>query len=112
MLKRELGFPDDDVEFKFNKSRRAIREVFLKRINKLQYKIRILIIEKKDIRNNELRNNKNSFYSYTIKLFLKHSGGSVMNAKIRIDGSGDRLFRKSFIVYLRKQLNSSHAKIM
>lgn len=110
-LKRELGFPDT-VEFKFNKSRRAIREVFFKKINHFKFKVRDLVVKKENIRSNELRNNKNSFYSYTIKLLLKHSGGSILDAKIRIDGSGDRIFRKNFITYLRKQLNSTHAKIM
>ena len=110
-LKRELRFPDV-MEFKFNKSRREIREAFLKKINHFKFKVRVLVVKKEDIRSNELRNNKKSFYSYTIKLLLRHSGGSIMNAKIRIDGSGDRIFRKNFITYLRKQLNSTHAKIM
>ena len=43
---------------------------------------------------------------------LEHSGGSIIDAKIRIDGSGDRVFRKSFTTYLRKELNSKQEKIM
>ena len=35
-----------------------------------------------------------------------------MDAKIRIDGSGDRVFRRNFLTYLRKELNSKQKKIM
>ena len=38
--------------------------------------------------------------------------GTILNAKIRIDGSGDRLFRRSFLTYLRKELNTKDKKIM
>ena len=110
-LKRKLKFPDD-VEFKFNKSSRRVRERFLETINPYKFRVRCLVIEKKFIRSEELRGNKNSFYSYAIKLLLQHNGGSIVDAKIRIDGSGDRIFRRSFVSYLRKQLNSSQKRVM
>ena len=59
-----------------------------------------------------MRNNKNSFYSYIIKLVLENSNESILDAKIRIDGSGDRFFRRNFLSYLRRQLNSKQKKIM
>lgn len=109
--RRTLKFPDD-VEFKFSKSRRVIREGFLKTINKFEFRIRSLIIDKFLIRKDELRYEKDLFYSYAIKLLLKHNGGTILNAKVRIDGSGDRIFRKSFLSYLRRQLNSKEKIIM
>lgn len=36
----------------------------------------------------------------------------ILDAKIKIDGSGDRIFRKNFTTYLRKYLNSEQRKIM
>lgn len=45
-------------------------------------------------------------------MLLKHSGGSILNAKIRIDGSGNRIFRRNFVSYLRKQLNSTQTRII
>lgn len=110
-LRRDLKFPDE-VEFKFSKSRRKIREKFLKKINSFQFKIRSLVIKKSLIRSEELKNNKNSFYSYAIKSLLKYSNNSIIEAKVRIDGSGDRRFRRNFLTYLRKQLNTHHKKIM
>lgn len=110
-LRRDLKFPDE-VEFKFSKSRRKIREKFLKKINPFQFKVRSLVIKKSLIRSEELKNNKNSFYSYAIKSLLKYSNDSIIEAKVRIDGSGDRRFRRNFLTYLRKQLNTNHKKIM
>lgn len=110
-LKRELGF-NDNIEFKFNKSSKKVRLSFLTKITKFNFKIRALVMDKSIIRSQELRNNKNSFYSYAIKSVLEHNGGNILNAKIKIDGSGDRKFRKSFLTYLRKQLNMGNRKIM
>ena len=110
-LRRELGFPEN-VEFKFFKSRYIVREKFLQKINPFQFKIRCLVVPKEKIYSTELKNNKNSFYSYIIKMALQYSAGSIIDAKIKIDGSGDRIFRRNFLTYLRKQLNTSERKIM
>lgn len=110
-LKRELKFPDQ-VEFKFNRSKRHVREKFLRKINFFEFKVRSLVIKKKIIQSIELKKKKNSFYSYAIKLLLKHSENTIIDAKVRIDGSGDRLFRRNFLSYLRKELNTKNRKIM
>lgn len=110
-LRRQLKFPDT-VEFKFSKSSRTTREKFLQSINKFSFRIRSLVVNKKLVRSGELKNDKNSFYSYAIKLLLQYSGGSILNAKVRIDGNGDRLFRKRFLTYLRKQLNTKQKTTM
>ena len=110
-LKRELKFPDG-VEFKFNKSSKRTRMRFLETININDFKVRSIVIDKKIIYSEELKNNKNSFYGYAIKSLLKYSGNSILNAKVKIDGSGDRLFRKSFLTYLRQYLNSKNRTIL
>ncbi|MBI2315294.1 DUF3800 domain-containing protein [Candidatus Daviesbacteria bacterium] len=106
-----MKYPDN-VEFKFFKSRRQIRESFLHAVNKFNFTIRAIVVDKSLVKSPELKNNKNSFYSYIIKLVLEHSNNSILDAKIRIDGSGDRTFRKSFLTYLRKQLNSKQKIVM
>lgn len=110
-LRRNLRFPDD-AEFKFHKSSKDVREKFLKTVNPFKFRVRVLVVDKTLIRSLELRTNKSSFYSYAIKTGLKYTSGSVLNAKVRIDGGGDRIFRKSFLSYLRRQLNSREQKIM
>lgn len=59
------------------------------------------------IHSQELRSSKQSFYNYTIKTVLKHSSGKIRNAKIRLDGHGNKIFRKELLSYLRKSLNTS-----
>lgn len=110
-LRRELKFPDS-VEFKFHKSTQRVKELFLKRINAFDFSVRCLVIDKSVIRSDELKNNKNSFYSYAIKMVLKYSNNEILDAKIKIDGSGDRVFRRNFITYLRRDLNSYDKKIL
>jgi hypothetical protein len=110
-LRREL-FGRDDVEFKFHKSRKETRIKFLECIKEHQFRIRCLVVNKKILYSPELKSNKNSFYGYIIKTMLKYSNQTIFNAKIRIDGSGDRIFRKSFVFYLRKELNSKEKKIL
>ncbi|MDP3935176.1 MAG: DUF3800 domain-containing protein [Candidatus Giovannonibacteria bacterium] len=109
-LKRKLGFPDD-MEFRFFKSSRKTREAFLRAVNPYKFQIRSLVVDKSKIKSEELKNSKESFYSYFIKMALKYSG-SVNDARVKIDGSGDRVFRRSFLAYLRRELNSSQRKII
>lgn len=109
-LKRQIGFPDS-VEFKFFKSSDEIKQKFLHGISRYTFRVRTIVVDKSIIRSRELKENKSSFYSYIIKLVLQNNDETIIDAKIRIDGSGDRQFRRSFLGYLRKQLNS-HQKIV
>lgn len=110
-LRREL-FKRDDVEFKFHKSKKETRIKFLECIRKYNFRIRCLAVDKNVLYSPVLRSDRNSFYSYIIKTMLKYSNNTILDAKIRIDGSGDRIFRKSFISYLRKELNGNERKIL
>ena len=109
-LRRELKFPDD-AEFRFFKSSRNVRGKFLDIIKPFRFRVRALIVDKTLIRSEELRNNRSKFYAYFIKETLQHHGGSIVDAKIRIDGSGDRVFRRNFITYLRRELNAKNDKV-
>lgn len=110
-LKRKLGF-SEHMEFRFFKNSKDVRIKFMEAIKKFNFRVRCLIVDKEKIYSNELRNNKNSFYAYFIKEVLKHSNNTILDAKLRLDGSGDRIFRKNFFTYLRRELNSEERKIM
>lgn len=110
-LRREL-FKRDDVEFKFHKSRKETRIKFLECVKKHDFRIRCLVVNKNILYSPVLRSDRNSFYGYIIKTMLKYSNDTILDAKIRIDGGGDRTFRKSFISYLRKELNAKEKKIL
>lgn len=110
-LKRKIGF-GEDVEFRFFKNSQNIRLKFLETVNKFNFRVRCLIVDKSIVRSLELRSNKNSFYAFFIKEALEKSNNTILDAKIRMDGSGDRIFRKNFFTYLRRELNSNERKIM
>jgi len=103
-LKRDLKLGDLE-EFKFFKSCRDYKIKFLETIKKFDFKIRCLIVDKSLIYSPELRSSKDSFYAYFIKEVLKNNGNKIFNAKIRIDGSGNKIFRRNFFGYLRQELN-------
>lgn len=110
-LRRELK-KSDKFEFKFNKCSKKYREKFLKTVAGSKFRVRAIVMRKEVIKSDELKNKKESFYNYTVKLVLKHSFGKIKNAKVRIDGSGDRLFRKNLFAYLRKELDNKSTKII
>ena len=70
------------------------------------------MVDKKIVRSSELKNNRDKFYGYFIKEALKQNKTSIINANIKIDGGGDRIFRKSFMTYLRKELNNDDTKLI
>lgn len=110
-LRRKLKFPDD-VEFKFFKSHPKVRREFLKTVADFHFRVRALVVDKKTLRSPLLRGDKESFYAYFIKTALRFSDGSIHEAKIRIDGSGERAFRRQFLSYLRRELNSVNNPLM
>jgi len=110
-LRREL-FKRDDMEFKFHKSSKETRKSFLECAGKYKFRARCLVVDKKILHSPELKGSKDSFYSYMIKTMLKYNNKTIFDAKIRIDGSGDRVFRRSFITYLRRELNSNERRVL
>lgn len=110
-LKSELRFTEK-TEFKFNGSNPHVRKRFLETTVSYSYRIRAVVVDKTLINSKELKNSKDSFYNYFIKLILKHNNGTLSKAKIRLDGSGNRLFRKNLSSYLKKELNSGKNRIV
>ena len=102
----------DRFEFKFNKCNPEIRKNFLNQVKNCNFKIRAIVIDKEKIRSPHLMSTKNSFYNFFLRMVLQHSGSAIVDAKIRLDGSGEKNFRQQMAVYLRKYLNSNTRKIM
>jgi hypothetical protein len=110
-LRRELGL-GDNFEFKFNKSHARIRSAFLQVVAGYNFRIRCIVVDKTRIRSNELRTETKSFYSFTAKTLLKYTRGTITNASVKIDGSGNRTFRREFVSYLRRELNTNSGRIV
>ena len=51
-------------------------------------------MDKRRIYGVELRSCKESFYRYAVKMVLKYSLGKITGARLKIDGHGDRAFRR------------------
>jgi len=102
-LRRRLN-RSDRYEFKFNKASKKERIEFLKVVQNCKFRIRAIVIEKEKIYSPNLRNYKDRFYNYVIKMVLKHNNKTIRNAKIKLDGSGDRTFRRNLRVYLSREL--------
>jgi hypothetical protein len=103
-LRRKLSLADN-YEFKFNKCSKNFRCRFLETVKNSPFKVRAIVMQKSKIYGEELRKSRESFYNYAIKMVLKHHGGTIENAKLRIDGHGDRNFKRALSAYLRKELN-------
>jgi hypothetical protein len=104
-LRQKLNRPEK-FEFKFNKCSKDFRCMFLDTITGARFRVRAIVMPKNNIYGKELRRSKESFYNYAIKMVLKHSDNTIIDAKIRIDGHGDRKFKQAMNNYLRKELNS------
>lgn len=102
-LRRELGVKDG-FEFRFNKCRDEYRRRFLERVANSNFRVRAIIMDKERIYGVKLRSSKESFYNYTIKTVLKNHAGTIGNAKLRLDGHGDRELRRQLRVYLTREL--------
>lgn len=109
-LRRELT-GKDAFEFRFNKCRRDWRCRFLSTVAPCKFKYRAIIFPKKAISSTELKSNKESFYNYAVKTLLKYHDGRLWNARLRLDGHGTRELRKSFSVYLRRELNKPGQRV-
>lgn len=100
-LANELGI---SPEFKFNASRNIVRDAFFQKLAPCQFKVRAIVVQKSLIHSSALREHKESFYKFFLRQLLQHDGGLLANAKIVIDGSGDRDFKSQLVKYLRRSL--------
>ena len=104
-LRRELRL-SDQFEFKFSKCCNQFRIDFLSRVATHRFRVRAIVMRKDAIYSEELRRSKETFYSYSIRMVLQHSFGTIQKARLRMDGHGDRQFRRELLAYLRKQLQA------
>lgn len=97
-------------EFKFNKLDDTRRIKFLDAVRGQQFRVRALVVDKRILYSGHLRNHKESFYSYFASEVMRNNWGTIKNARVRIDGSGNREFKQAFQAYLRSKLESGVVK--
>lgn len=89
-------------EFKFSKAHHKVRDGFFEAVTGCDFRVRALIVRKELIRSGRLRSNKEEFYRFFVKSMLKFDNGLLKDAKVIIDGSGERTFRNDLKAHLRK----------
>lgn len=91
-------------EFKFSKASDAVRDGFFGAITGFRFTVRALCVDKSKIYSRRLRTDDDYFYNYVVRMLLRHDGGALARATVKIDGSGDREFRNALAGYLRRQM--------
>lgn len=97
-------------EFKFSKCSDDYRTEFFTILAAYKFVVRAIVIEKARIYSPHLKSLPKSFYNYVVQSLLKHSGGRLKDARIKIDGSGNRIFREELNLYLRQRLPAGSVK--
>jgi hypothetical protein len=88
-------------EFKFNKCRDELRDGFFEAVGGCDFCVRAIVVRKELIYSDRLRAEKEEFYRFFVKNMVKHDGGLLENAKVIIDGSGERVFRQDLERHLK-----------
>lgn len=97
-------------EFKFSKCKDEYRTAFFDEVASCRFRVRAIVVRKERVRSPNLRETKESFYKFFIRMMMMHDGETLKNAKVVIDGSGDREFKKQFRAYLRKHFDSTRIR--
>lgn len=92
-------------EFKFNKSSDGVRDGFFEAVADCEFCVRAIIVQKHIIYSARLREQKDEFYRFFVKNMVKHDGGLLHDAKVIIDGSGERIFRQDLERHLKRHAN-------
>lgn len=106
-LQTTLGLKD---EFKFNKTHPNVKEKFFQTVCQHDFKVRALVVNKKNIYSPYLRTEKESFYNYFIKQLIRYDGKILKDAIVKVDGRGSREFKNRLNTYLRQTLDGHKIK--
>ena len=91
-------------EFKFSKCSDDIRDAFCRAVARCPFKVRAIVVRKEVLYSPRLKADKDRFYEYFVKQMMIWDGGALQDARVIIDGSGDRAFRRDLNAALRRRL--------
>jgi len=89
-------------EFKFSKASKDARDAFFEAVSPFSFRVRALVVRKEQIYSGRLRTDKEAFYQFFVKTMMKFDNGRLQAARIIIDGSGERTFRRDLQAHLKK----------
>lgn len=97
-------------EFKFNKCDDNVRDIFFRSTCRCSFRVRAIVVEKSIIYSPKLKTDKDKFYEYFVKQMMRYDNGILSDARVIIDGSGDREFRQNLNAAMRRKLGSGVIK--
>jgi hypothetical protein len=92
-------------EMKFNKLKKSERLAFLNIIKDCKFRIRTIVVQKESVEKSNLKTDPKFYYKFFLRQLLEHNSNTIEDAKLRLDGFGERKFKKAMNVYLRQNLN-------
>lgn len=98
------------TEFKFNKCSGQVKDGFFAAVASCKFTVRAIAVDKTKIYSDNLRENKEMFYNFFVKSLLQHDHNALIGARVKIDGSGDREFKRELEAYLKRE--SADGKIV
>lgn len=93
-------------EFKFNKCRADYRDGFFDAISDRRFRVRAIVVKKELIWSGRLRSDVDSFYRFFLKSMMKFDDEALKDAKVVIDGSGDREFKRNLKAYIQRHVQT------
>lgn len=91
-------------EVKFNKMTHRGRDEFFDTVRDMPFSVRAIVVQKEVIYSKKLKQDNEAFYNFFVRQMMQHDNETLNNAKVIIDGSGDREFRNTLKRFLRRQL--------
>ncbi|MBR3116014.1 DUF3800 domain-containing protein [Candidatus Saccharibacteria bacterium] len=109
MLKEQIGWKQER-EFKFHRADNEQKKLFFSTIKKHEFIIRALVVDKSKIIEPVLKKSE-SFYGYVIKKVLDDYKDMKL-ARVCLDGSGNKIFRKKSTADIRKTINNNNRRMV
>lgn len=97
-------------EFKFSNSRDYVRDAFFEAVSGFDFCVRAIVVQKEKIYSPILRTDRDRFYNFFVKSMLRFDNGLLKDARVMLDGSGDRSFRNELSAYLRRHTEKGAIK--
>ncbi len=98
------------AEFSFTKCGFRARDLFFESIQQCPFTVRAIVVRKERIYSPRLKADKDKFYEYFVKCMMQYDNDLLRDARVVIDGSGDREFRRNLHSALRRRLGSGVIK--
>jgi len=99
------------MEFKFHKSRLAVKIRFLEAVAKYKFRVRAIVVGKGRVRTKFKGGDKVAFFNHIVLTVLRNTQGTVKNAKLHFDSRGERKIRNELRAYLSRELDNKTKNI-